>query len=324
MKRKTFKKYAGLVVKGKAKQASVDMDSLHLQRAAWLTAEVESGGVYGTVMNYDGTGMTAGIHQAIAVYPRNLEDDKVGNDQGPLWKLLVHMRTAAPESFTLLDLFSRMFHVGWYLDDVGAVRYVDSGKLVHGKNIRQELSGPKGVVPIRGRQRNKATQWVREFHAAFSDDKTFEAQDSFGMTHFVERSEAKLRPCRSQFYRRFTIHDFLYGDYMHITNVVLPWESDTLDLAICMFWSHTVNAPGAALRVLCKDVDAWGLPLRDYRPGRETARRWIKMLGNHQRGRWDDDIPNGRYQRTRRAAMRVWPKELFEGEDAVMPKDLEG
>jgi hypothetical protein len=322
MKYKKFKKYAGLVEYGVMPQQPVNMESSHLSRAGWLTAEVESGGCYGTVMNYDGTGMTAGIHQAIAVYPRQLEDDRIDNDQGPLWKLLVQMRTAAPNSYHLVELFSRMLNWGWYLDNDGVVRHQLTGVRVSGQLLRDGLSGPGGVVPTKGKGRIKANEWANAFYRAFSDVTTFHAQNEFGLAHFTKRAKVKMKPCSNQYYRRFTLHDYLYGPHLHISNVKYPWESVAMDLAICMFWSHTVNAPGKTLRVLCSDVDSWGLPGKDYTPGRETARRIIALLGNNPYGRWDDDIKHGRYQRTRDAAMEVWPENLFEGDHNVMPKDI--
>ena len=83
MNRIVFKEYAGVRIKGQKPLSSFPLSRRHLDRASRLTAEVESGGRFGSVMSYDGTGMTAGIHQAIAVYPKNLKD------QGPLWKLLL-------------------------------------------------------------------------------------------------------------------------------------------------------------------------------------------------------------------------------------------
>jgi hypothetical protein len=48
----------------------------------------------------------------------------------------------------------------------------------------------------------------------------------------------------------------------------------------------------------------------------------IKKLAITKYGRWDDDIPNGRYQRTRNFAAKIWPSELFVGNKAIMPKDF--
>jgi hypothetical protein len=86
-----------------------------------------------------------------------------------------------------------------------------------------------------------------------------------------------------------------------------------------VYWSNSVNAPGHALKLLCRVADA-------YPSSRDPlfAKALVTALGNTSFGRWDDDIPGGRYQRTRLAAMQVWPFELFEGPTAIMPKDLVG
>lgn len=98
------------------------------------------------------------------------------------------------------------------------------------------------------------------------------------------------------------------------------------DLAMAMFWSNTVNAPGAALRKLCQAADMLGREYGDFSEERQVkfAKRLVNKLGNTTFGRWDDDIPGGRYQRTRRAATKVYPRRLFVGPQAIMPKDLVG
>ena len=87
MKRIKFGKYAGVKIKGKIPLEAPNSLS-HLSWVSWLTAMVESDGKFGSVMNYDGTGMTAGIHQAIAVYPKAPGDGNKKNEQGPMWKLM--------------------------------------------------------------------------------------------------------------------------------------------------------------------------------------------------------------------------------------------
>jgi len=326
MKRIKFKKYAGLKIVGKVAQQPVNFESSHLDRASWLTAEVESGGKFGTVMNFDGTGMTAGLHQAIAVYPRYLDDEKINNDQGPLWKLLNRMRLLAYDSITLLRIFDRLYDFGWYLAEDATLRYTGNGDIVDGKGIRDRLTGSRdGVMPLKGNDRAIAEEVIKLFHEAFSDHKTFEAQIAFGKEHFIKRAErTNLRFCKKTTHKRYRIMDVLYDPEFHMTHPEsLPWDCKEMDLADAMFWSNTVNAPGAALKVLCKVVDAGGRP-KDFYTVRKFAKELIHALGTSSYGRWDDDIKNGRYQRTRKAAMQVWPKEFFTGPSAIMPKDLEG
>lgn len=324
MKRITFKKYAGVKMRG-----SVDISSWkygspdsHLQRAGLLTALVESGGKFGCVMNYDGTGMTAGIHQAIAVYPRSLApyDHNPKNDQGPLWKLLNRMRSAAPYSIHLVNLFEAMLDCDWYLEADGTLRNIHDGVLIHGCEIRHRLTGSAdGVMPMMGVRRKEAERWVRLFNEAFSDSSTFRVQCDYGVEHFSKRAHrTKLRFSPFPSLKRKTIQKAVYGS----TSLGILQDEEMLpefDLAMCMFWSHSVNAPGAALKKLCKIV----VPRMAKH---DLAVQLIQKLGNTSFGRWDDDLKNGRYQRTRRYAMKmgVWDRSLFVGKSAVMPKGFKG
>jgi hypothetical protein len=316
MRRITWKKYAGLLCKG-THTVGLEGKQGHLRNAAWLTAQVECGGKYGSVMNYDGTGMTAGIHQAIAVYPRELaqEDFNARDDQGPLFKLLARIdaaRVARDEMRSLRRLF---ISNDCYLAADGRLRLCDSGKLVPGRRIREILTGASnGCMPVRGKHRARATEFVRAFSMLFSHPDTFSIQDCYGMEHFIKRAERiKLRFCKKSTNRHLTIQDAVYSPYgVHIAAAYggdnIP---DELDLAMSIFWSFTVNAPGAALKLFCRVYD---------KSTQETLpANLIKALGKSRFGRWSADKKNGRYQRTRRAAIKVWPSVVV---NKVMPKSF--
>ena len=325
MKRVTFGKFAGVKIKGKVPMV-LDSNSdgvvTHAERAAWLTAQVESNGKYGCVMNYDGTGMTAGLHQAVAVYPRALKE------KGSLWGLLEDLQTAVsvkPRSQAALDFIAlqeAFTEDGYEFCADGYLRRRDAGRRATGKEIRELLTGSSnGVMPESGPMRSNAERYVRAFHVLFSAPETFEAQNRYGMKHFSRWSRRKMRFSRK--YKELTIDDFIYREYgrganfLQVDNTVGP----ELDLAMCMFWSHTVNAPGQALKVFCKAMDA--LP-RERISEVGIARKLVERLGTSKYGRWDDDLKNGRYQRTLRYARKLgdWPSELFSGPDAIMPKNL--
>lgn len=319
LKRKTWRGYAGCVIRGSVPVEPVTWEeSSHLQRASWLTAMVESGGVYGTVQNFDGTGMTAGIHQAIAVYPKErvLNDDMVENDQGPLWELLRRIHDVAEHSrnnsFLLeyLDFYQALLDAGWYISPAGVLVHNEAAAtLVDGYEIREEFTGSRnGVMPTKGEARECAEEWVKRFHRLFSHEETHKIQQRLGMEHI----------CRNA--KRWKMGDF-YGD-SDISGVELPMRSSALDLALCMFWNYSVNAPSIARKCVQETLEEW--KETRFFAVHEMAKYLINKLGNNKYGRWDDDLKNGRYQRTRKAAMQVWPKELFTGKWAVMPKDLEG
>jgi hypothetical protein len=318
MKRIIYGKYAGFKKDGVTPIPTHNRDT-HLTRASWLTAMVESGGKFGCVINYDGTGMTAGLHQAIAVYPAQLmkQDDNLANDQGPLWKLL---NLVMPETIdaSLWDAFDA---VRWLLARDNTVRHERNGELVSGLKIRDELTGsPTGVAPESGPKREQAERWVRLFHEVFADPATYITQEEYGMQHFAKlASRARFRFATKSKWQKLTMDDVLYKDTA--IDVATFDDNPELDLALCMYWSHSVNAPGIALKKISKTLEVL---LGDGGSQKNFARAIIKNLGTANYGRWSDDIKGGRYQRTRTFAMNsgFWPSELFNGSGAIMPRDL--
>lgn len=327
MDRLKFNNFAGLKVNG-----TVPLEkkvSTHFDRASWLTAQVESGGKFGTVINYDGTGITAGIHQAIAVYPRTLDDNNIENDQGPLWRLLFELENTwnkFSEDPTTIDTTQVPYpEFKSYLEGFGLSIKRDKalstkdGRLLGGKELRFILSGSEdGILPEKGLSRDRAEAIVSKFHKLFSSRWTFDTQLEFGKEHFSSESQKVLRFCES--FPKVSIKSFLSA-----TKDGVSFEGsnklDEKDLAFCVYWSNSVNAPGYSLKVLCKVLD-----IVDKSKGsfwEVFPKRLIKSLGSTSFGRWDDDIPGGRYQRTRSYAMKVWPIEFFEGSLAIMPKNLE-
>lgn len=334
MDRIEFKKFAGVRINGITRMPKPsNLSRSHLARASYLTAQVESGGRYGTVISYDGTGITAGIHQAVAIYPANVADKNVGNDQGPLWRLLYSLKdyweknlayTAPfPESAASPNFSWPMFETGlaaegWLLASSGLF-HLDTLRRVSGQSIRETFVGSAdGVMPVAGQGRKMAETWADIFHKLFSSEWTFETQLAFGDSFFAMDSIKKLRFCSKGSLRETTIAGYFY-EGKDIPVVTPDFLGGPLDLALSVYWSNSVNAPSYALKVLCKVAD-------NYVFARDPlfAKALISALGNSSFGRWDDDIPNGRYQRTRKAAMSIWPIDLFEGPSAVMPKDLVG
>jgi hypothetical protein len=196
--------------------------------------------------------------------------------------------------------------------------YAFTKKKVPGTAIRQFFTGsPGGVVPISGSIRTKAEFWAKLFHDLFSSEWTFEAQLEFGDKYFEDGSEKRLRFCKDRALQDKTIRSFIYED-KPILKVSSEDLGEQLDLAMAMYWSNSVNAPGYALKLLCKVVDNHLVAKDDF------PKTLISVLGNTSFGRWDDEIPNGRYQRTRSVAMKMWPEKLFVGPQAIMPKILTG
>ena len=326
MERIVFGKYAGLRINGKIDMPEPeDFNTSHFSRASWLTAQVESGGKFGTVMNYDGTGMTAGIHQAIAVYPRALDDNNFENDQGPLWNLLWDLKLkweiATPDPFEGYpwDEFENHLSLSKIVLKGNKVYHLDKRRVMLGQDLRFILSGsPDGILPKDGRDRSLAESMIRLFNQLFSSPWTFPVQLIYGIMEFVAGSKKKFRFSSKKILQESSLRSEFYQGSFDTYLETNP----SLDLALCVYWSNSVNAPGYALKLLCKVLDA------TYRAGFQHEinfpKKLIHTLGTAQYGRWDDDIPDGRYQRTRNAAMKKWPNELFVGQNAVMPKDLVG
>ncbi len=308
-----FRKYAGLRIKGEIPyNPSPSLEESHLERAFYLTSHVESGGKFGAVMNYDGTGMTAGLHQAIAVYPKTLY-------QGPLWKLMRRVELLPGDIPPRTRIWEMLSEEGMYLAQDGVVRELQRGWPMPGESLRRALSGPMGVVSEARDERYRAEAFIIAFHELFSSPSTFRLQVEYGKEHFVTAAHRVRLTIGG---RRMFIQHAVYGDD-DISLVTKNELGPELDLAMCMYWSNSVNAPSKAKRCLGRVLSNLG-----YRPvvSHIFARDLILALGNTTYGRWDDDLKNGRYQRTRRVAMRsgLWPAELFEGTGAIMPEDLPG
>jgi hypothetical protein len=306
-----FGKYRGMKIHGSTVMSPPIAEN-HLDEASWLTAMVESNGRFGCVMNYDGTGMTAGIHQAIAVYPSALADNNRVNDQGPLWKLLDEFRTLGLTA--AIDRHLKEY--GVYLSLDGKCVSEDTGKPVTGQFIRNMFTGDaEGIMPLDGKGRRECRRWVVEFHEAFSEPYGLDAQLNYGKRHFETMSRRRLRFCRNDAYAKMTLSEVFY-DGVSLTAVCgLP---DHYSLAMSLFWSHSVNAPGYALKVLCrKVVDKLGVEaIKEQSP--MVSKAIVAAFGNSSFGRWSDDLENGRYQRTRNYAKKYWDAGLFDVE-CIMP-----
>lgn len=322
MRKITFNKYSGLKIKG---ETPIELEStLHLDLASYITTQIESGGVYGTVMNYDGTGMTAGSHQAIAVFPRNASDGI--ESQGPLWKLLSRMMALDPTPLALVDIIDEMYDANLVLGEDGKVRYQKTGAYAAGESLQDFFGTPGGVLVERGADRKRAEIMISLFHDLFSCPSTFKLQERYGLEHFVKASErSKLRFSKVPRTRGLTIQEMIYDPMVeqHVSLVDSEFMSPELNLAMCMFWSYYVNAPGMALKKLCQAIDA--VDRRTSTWEEDLPRMIVRKLGTSSYGRWDDDIDNGRYQRTRSETLKldIFPKELFH-KSGIMPKDFPG
>ena len=273
---------------------------LHLHRAVLLTAQLE-GPYWGTVQSYDGAGMSAGLFHHVAVLP-----NRPKTPQGSLWKLLRHMEVAAAGKGygSVRALFEALADRSWFVSQDGQLRDTVTGALIPGEDIRTELSGPKGKVP---KGDTNAIGWVRVFHDLFADPALIPAQIDFAVGWLIDGQSSAER----YFYHKF-------GGGVQYTQQLSHLSPD-FDLAMCAYHSHSVNAPGMAVKVLNR-LKGRALSADDF------PRALIRALGKTRYGAWLDlpgDRGRSRYDRTRLAAMKLdlWPADLFTA-SGIMPKDL--
>ena len=309
VKWRKFRKYSGPFAK--APLAKIDIPTRfadHWERAFWLTSMVESGGRPGLINMYDGCGATCGLHQAIAVYPRNMDNDV----QGPLWRLLWLLDSVVPLSY--YPLWDRLIEVGWRLTGDGLVME-DTGERVTSKTIRNVLTPLNGRVPETGERWEKSRAWAEAFSEIFALKQGLRVQTHLGTEH-MQRSAKRVKIKVGQY--RKTIEEWCYKGNA-LSDQPLPTDKRVgVDLAMSLFWCHFINGPRPAKESLQTTLELTSGPV--LQPVK-FAKALIQALGNNSYGRWDDDIEGGRYTRARLHAMKVWPRELFEN-NGIMPKDL--
>jgi len=296
VKHKKIKSFSGPYIYGTKNAFSGFVDNLnmentyHLYRAFWLTTMVESGGMVGTIMGADGTGITASLEQLPAVYPRNM---KV---QGPLFKMLRRIDFVVPVEYYLP--FSDM---GWIIGDDGILRDDRSGKEISPRVIRNTFSPNAGKVPKRGPKWIEARDWAIAFHYLFIMEPTIPIQIKYGIERFCKFAQRY----KTKRLGHETVEDLLYDGNVQNPQ---PYKDDpALDLAMCMWWNYWVNSPVTAIKRL-REVIIFCNKDEDLGP------KIIKNLRGSKYGRWGTN----RYDRTRQHAMKIWPKELFE-KDGPMP-----
>lgn len=309
VKWRQWKRFSGPSIKGTVLMGLPDSYASHWERVLYVTALVESGGLFGAVTMYDGTCVTADLIQKVMVYPRSL------GQQGTLGKSLHRIylgRTinASDQKHLrlLLDAFDRE---GWILADDGLIRDNRTGEMIAPRELRDTITPTGGAVPRRGPAWQTSRQWAMLFHNLFAASWTHRIQVEYGIEHFVKMADRARRP---QIGGK-TVGEVAYNGLPHDPN---PYMDEVADLAMAVFWSNSVNGPSPSLKCLAR-------ALKKEPAGSPEFGKWlIRFLGNSSYGRFDDDIPGGRYQRTRRAAMKVYPRWLFVGDRAVMPRDLPG
>lgn len=329
---RSYGDYSGPVTQGTAVYSPVHIVG-HLERAFYITSMVECCAKFGSIVGYDGTGVTAGLHQAILVYPKELADDdfQPKDDQGSLVELLSLIQ--ATKYFPEKDeLFAEFAKNSWELKN-GAFYYTKQkmvkvkgrdincrpGTLVYGADLRDTVTPIGGKVPSSGPQWVQACDWQQLFHTVFSNSKTFDVQIKFGMDHNKKAVQnRKLENGQS-------IASFIYGN-LDVSNMF--HDCTELDMAMTMWASHGVNAPAIAFKFLNQAITKTKFPGYSSATGIQKnalGKELIRLMGTSTYGRWNESEKNGRYQRTRQVmkSSGFWAAANF-NPGACMAPDLPG
>jgi hypothetical protein len=297
---KTLSNWAGAATGGtdKFELTNEEDKKNHMMRALWLTAQVEGGGKFGCINSYDGAGLTAGLDQKIAIYPKPMT-------QGSLWVLLKKMVQHSP-CVEIDNLLTELKKENMGLMKDGSLRHTTTGALVPADKIRNLFAPPGGRTPKTGPEWEQAKKWATLFHEAFANPITFKVQVDEAISDLISGGKS-----------------FESAAYKATVGVehpsVLTYEDNINaehDLAWCVYHSFSVNAPGKAReRLQASNPDN----------SQVWSKRIIRVLGTTKYGRWHDTVDGAnRYDRTRAYAMNsgLWPNSLFVGPTAIMPRDF--
>lgn len=285
-RRVTYKSYAGITIRGAVKWQASSVNKInHLDKATWLTAALEGGSIFGTVQSYDGAGMSAGLEHCVAVLPKTMT-------QGSLWNTLKKMDEALPDTNPNWVAMKNALNVaGWYLDTRGVLRSKLTGGEVSGAAIRDELSPISGLVPESGPAYDKAVRWAEIFNNLFEDPATFTCQIRITKNGLLNSHKE--------------IESRVYSSYCKLEDAsaaVLGVNiSPELDLAMCIYHSFSVNAPGKARQVI---TEVFGRALGPV----DFSKQLIRALATNSYGNWQE-----RYIRTRNYCKDtdLWDDSLF-------------
>jgi hypothetical protein len=295
-----FKGFSGYIAKGGPKIDQPIDASNHISRAVYLTGQLEAGS-WGTVQNYDGCGMSGGILHNISV----MRD----NSQGDFFALLQKVSQAAPQPFA--PVAAAIATAGWTISPDGKVHITAGGALATGAQMKLELSGSEhGNVPATGPDSSRAQAWAERLATLLSNPATYKAQFDFAANWLIAGNSGD----ETSVYRKYATVPFTAEAAIPVST--LP---PSIDLAMCVYHSFSVNAPGTA-----KGVLGALLPQMPTLSADAFAGHLIRNLGTKQFANWADVPGDGsdRYDRTRLAVWArpdLWATALAH---TLMPRDL--
>lgn len=303
---RTYKSYAGIVVRGTQLMGVPAADAPHMVWASHLLSKMEAA-FWGTVQSYDGAGMSAGPLHAIAVSPSS-------KAQGSLWSLIAMIFAHVPlHTDSAVDsLRSFLGRRGWQLTLDGILVYKADGKKVPGEEIRTWLSGPNGFVPTDGPVYDEAVRVAVMFNRVFSSPSTFTAQQMY-TAHWLLSGQRETEMAAYTKYSKVGVTRANMSNYLSFAS-----QEDLgveFDLAMSVYHAFSVNAPAPAVDELKK-----AMVEKEAGP---FARRLIRGLGKRKFGKWQDTPDDkNRYDKTRIACQTLSQRWSSGVVNALMPVNL--
>lgn len=300
--------YSGLMLRGTVPIQMADFAPLdgvkpvnHMDRAVWLTSQVEAP-KWGTIQSYDGAAMSAGLLHNVSVLPSTMSQ---GDMFGLLGKIFDYADAKGAVNIPVANMKQSLQAKGWMVGKDGVLRNA-AGVSVSGQAIRDEFTPPDGKVPQQSPQYDQASRWATLFHDLFSDPGTRRAQIDFAAT-WLARGQS---PTEMSIYQKYVPG---LDSPIHLPAASLP---PSVDLAMCVYHSFSVNAPAPAVDCLMHARDSTAT-------ADDFATSLIRRLGTRAFGKWTDQPGDGddRYDRTRKA---VWSSGIWDTALAqkLMPTDL--
>lgn len=279
----------GFVVRGGPEVQPSGADS-HMARSFYLVSQLEAAN-WGTVQNYDGAGMSAGPIHVVAVLPSSMS-------QGALWKMLRNIFDAS-SAVPVQLLHRKLASLGWEIDERGVLRD-SSGNAVPGAALREELSGPNGVVPESGPVHDRAKNWALLFHGTFTDPSSYPAQYESAVDWLTGNFDAE-----ADAYRKYV--PGLTGSDADVKrwvrNATMQQVGPYLDLAMAAYHAFSVRAPSpvrnALNRVLAQNIGN----VRDF------AKTLTRELERLPLDKWD---VRARRIKATIARSGLWPEAVVE------------
>lgn len=318
-----YGKYSGPYIIGTRNTPTVaapDLETPFMTRAFWLTIMAESLGRFGVVNMRDGTGVTAGLHQAVGCLPKSLKA------QGPLFELLWRLNTVIDLSVTRVG---SLFEGECWALAPGGTLVDEAGRPVTGRRFRDVVTPPGGQTPKEGSEWRTARAWAAAFHELFADSTTHRTQILFGV-EALHRNVCRFRA--NKYLQGHTVEEV---GFKGNAKYPYPFDSEEADLAHALLLSFAINAPTWAFQVYNVEIKRVAKNLnmdaviegkfKDLHNLIDTENFGRRLIGSLTKKsvKWDDDVRGSRYQRSRAAAMQVWSSHLFD-EGGVMAEDLPG